>query len=484
MSAATGAGWYRELYLDGAWRPSTSAVTHRINDPATGKQVGSTALADTADLAAAVDAAERSEWSSMSPGRRGQILRRGADLIDERIDAIARRLTEEQGKPVPDSIKEVAFAARVFRYYAELGATVFGSLRPSDRVDMRSIVEYHPVGTVAAIVPWNYPVDLYAWKVAPALAAGCPVIAKPPQDACGAAGLVVQALADAGLPPGALADLPGEAELGQAMVTDPRIAAVTATASTATGQRIMAAAAPTLKRLVLELGGQSPFVVLADADIDEAAAAAVRRSFSNMGQICIAVNRVLVDRSVHARFVDAVVDRTRALQLGHPLDPGVEYGPVFNDGVRAKVQTHIDDAVARDARLLTGGGPSSELGSRFFAPTVLDDVSPDALMMTEETFGPALGILAADGVDELLAHANALPYGLAAYVYTGDLERGWAFASRVEAGGVGVNVNDVTELQAPFGGWKLSGFGSDLGPESLHQFLRPKHVRLRVRPLS
>lgn len=484
MTAVAIGGWHRELYLGGQWRPAATAATHRIDDPATGEQVGSTALAGRGDVEAAVEAAGTSQWPRRRPAERGRMLRRAADLIDDRVDEIARRLTEEQGKPLPDSRKEVLFAARVVRYYAELGESVFGSVRPSDRADVRSLVEYHEAGIVAAIVPWNYPVDLYAWKVAPALAAGCPVIAKPPQDACGAVGLVVQAFADAGLPPGALADLPGEAEVGEALVSHPRIAAVTATASTATGRRIMAAGAGTLKRLVLELGGQSPFVVLADADVDEAAAAAVRRSFSNMGQICIAVNRVLVDRSIHDRFVDAVVDRTRALRLGHPLDDGVEYGPVFNPSVRNKVERHIADAVDRRARLLVGGGPSTELGDRFFEPTVLDDVPSDALMMTEETFGPALGVLAADGDEELLAHANALPFGLAAYVYTGDLERGWAFASRVEAGGVGVNVNDVTELQAPFGGWKLSGFGSDLGPESLHQFLQPKHVRLRVRPLG
>ena len=473
----------RLLYIGGDWRPARDGATVAVSDPATGGAAGTTAVAGERDLDDAVVAAATSEWGEVAVDERAQILRRAGDLLDDRVDEIAVVLTREQGKPVPDSAKEIRFAAEVLRYYAEEGRRVWGTLRPSVRRDVKSIVSYAPLGPVAAIVPWNYPVDLYAWKVAPALAAGCPVVAKPPLDAPLATALVVQALADAGLPAGALADLPGPGDLGRALVSHPGIAAVTATASTATGQSIMAAAAPTLKRLSLELGGQTPFVVLDDADLEDAAAAAVRRSFSNMGQICIAVNRVLVAEPRHDEFVEAVTERTKALRIGNGLDDGIEYGPVFDATVVEKTLRHVRDAVERGARVTTGGDRLEALGDLYLAPAVLDAVPAGAAVMNEETFGPVLPVATGRTDTELLELVNALPYGLAAYVYSGDLERAWAFADRVEAGAVGINVNDVTELQAPFGGWKLSGGGRDLGPEGLQTFLQTKHVRARVRPL-
>jgi acyl-CoA reductase-like NAD-dependent aldehyde dehydrogenase len=475
----------RLLFLGGEWRAGRGGASVPVSEPATGGQAGTTAVAGDADLEDAVAAAAGPgrAWPAASGDERARVLRAAGDLIDERVDGIARVLTREQGKPLPDSAKEIRFAAEVFRYYAEEARRVWGTLRPSVRPDVKSMVTYAPLGTVAAIVPWNYPVDLYAWKVAPALAAGCPVIAKPPVDAPLAVSLVVQALADAGLPAGALADLPGDAELGRALVSHPGVAAVTATASTATGRAIMAAVAPTLKRLSLELGGQTPFVVLDDADVEEAAAAAVRRSFSNMGQICIAVNRVLVAEPRRAAFVEAVTERARSLRIGNGLDEGVEYGPVFDESVVEKTRRHVDDAVGRGARVTVGGRRLDQLGDLYLEPAVLDGVPPDAAVMNEETFGPVMPVAEARTDAELLRLVNALPYGLAAYVYSGDLERAWAFADRVEAGAVGINVNDVTELQAPFGGWKLSGGGRDLGPEGLRTFLQTKHIRARVRPL-
>jgi succinate-semialdehyde dehydrogenase/glutarate-semialdehyde dehydrogenase len=251
------------------------------------------------------------------------------------------------------------------------------------------------------------------------------------------------------------------------------------------GQAAAALAAPTLKRVALELGGQSPFIVLDDAELEDAAAAAVRRGFSNMGQICIAVNRVLVARSLHQEFVEAVAERTRALRLGDGLQPGVEYGPLFSRAVLERTEFHLADALYRGARLVTGGERPKGVpeGGVFFLPTVLDEVPPTALVMQEETFGPIIPVAAGGNDKELLEMANASPYGLAAYVYSRDLERAWAMADRLEAGSVGINVNDVTELQAPFGGWKLSGDGRDLGREGFFTYLRSRHVRARVRPL-
>jgi succinate-semialdehyde dehydrogenase / glutarate-semialdehyde dehydrogenase len=479
----------RRLYIDGAWVESMQGTRADVANPATGGSAGTSAIAGPDDLARAVEASRAGgrAWRAATPDERAAVLRRCGDLLDERVDALARILTAEQGKTLGDSAKEIRFAGEVFRYYAEEGRRVHGSLRVSQRRDVKSIVSHAPLGLVATIVPWNYPVDLYAWKVAPALAAGCTVIAKPPADAPLAIAELVQALHDAGLPAGALADLPGGAALGDAIVAHPAIMGIAATVSTQTGRRISAGAAPTLKRVALELGGQTPFIVLDDADIDEAAAAAVRRSFSNMGQICIAVNRVLVAESRRRELVEAIVERTRALRIGDPASADVEYGPVFDRAVLERTRSHVEDAVARGGQLAIGGsrlrGGALDAGL-FVAPAVLDQAPYDSLVMNEESFGPVLPIAGAGSDQELLEHVNALPYGLAAYVFSADLERAWAFADRIEAGAIGINVNDVTELQAPFGGWKLSGGGRDLGPEGLHTFLQTRHVRARVRPLA
>lgn len=477
----------RKLFIDGRWQDALAGDTAVIHDPATGEPVGTSSIAKAADVDAAVAAATRAfpAWAGMHPDKRAQIMHRAADLIAERIDLIADVLTREQGKPVPDSKKEIAFGIEVIRYYAEEGRRVHGSLRPASRADIRNIVTAHPVGVVGGIIPWNYPVDLYAWKVAPVLAAGCVLVAKPPHETPLAIGMVVQCFEQAGLPAGVLNDIPGTGpEVGAALSAHPGIRMITATASVPAGQAIMQAAAGNLKRLSLELGGQCPFVVLDDADPVEAAAAAARRSFSNMGQICISVNRILVSRGIHDRFVEALVEETRKIRLGHGIDPGVLYGPVLNESVRIRTKRHLDDAVARGARLLAGGSvPKGEPYDKgfFFQPALVDDVPDGALATTEETFGPLAAVRPVADDREAIRIANALPFGLAAYVFSGDLERGWAVAEQIEAGAVGVNVNDTSELQAPFGGWKMSGVGRELGPEGLHAFLEKKHIKLRLR---
>ncbi|RBP11381.1 succinate-semialdehyde dehydrogenase/glutarate-semialdehyde dehydrogenase [Roseiarcus fermentans] len=477
----------RELFIGGRWRPARQGRRALISDPATGDPVGSTAIADADDIADAVAEAKRAlpGWAATHPDERARILRRAADLIVERLDSMADLLTREQGKPIPDAVKEIRFGVEVIRYYAEEGRRIGGSIRASARSDARSLVVSAPVGVVGAITPWNYPVDIYAWKIGPALAAGCTMVVKPPPETPLAIALVVQCLAEAGLPAGVLNDLPGSgAEAGAALASHPDVRLVTATASTAAGQSIMRAAAATLKRVSLELGGQCPFVVLEDADVAEAAAAAARRSFSNMGQICIAVNRILVADRVHDAFLEALAVETGRMKLGHGVEPGVLYGPVLNEGVRSRTRRHIEDALAHGGRLIVGG--SSPKGAEydrgcFFNPTIVDGPDDSALVMTEESYGPLVGVRRFRDDAEGLALANALPYGLASYVYGRDLERAWAFAEKVESGAVGVNVNDTSELQAPFGGWKLSGLGRELGVEGLMAFRESKHIRLRLR---
>lgn len=472
----------RGLLVGGRWEAGTTIA--RVHNPATGQLVAHYAVATAQDVDRAASAAssDGATWGRMHPDRRSEILLRGANAIRQNVEEIARILTLEQGKPIPDSIKEILFGASVFEYYAEEGRRVHGSVRPNSSTETVSLVTHHPVGTVAGIVPWNYPVDLYAWKVAPALAAGCPVIVKPPEEAPLAIGMVSRLLTDAGLPPGTLSDLPGGAQVGQRLSTHPDIAMVTATCSTATGKAIMRAAADTLKRVSLELGGHCPLIVLPDADVELAAAAAARRSFSNMGQICIAVNRVIVHDEVADSFVAALERTVAGYDLGDPSAPGVAYGPCTTSAVVDQARRHIEDALQRGATLVTGGSPPD--GAQFarghyFRPTVLDHVTEDALVMQEETFGPVLAVHRAPTIADAIRTANGTDYGLAAYVYGEDLGVAMAVAEQLDAGGVGVNVNDVSELQAPFGGWKQSGIGRELGPEGLLAYLETKHTKIR-----
>jgi len=477
----------RRLCIGGEWLPAASGETVEVHDPATGELVGTSSIGSAEDIDRAVEAARAGylRWSAMTADARADIMLRAAQLIDERIDAIAELLTREQGKPVPDSRKEIAFGAQVIRYYAEQGRRVEGSIRASARKDIRSMVTWEPLGVVGAIVPWNYPVDLYAWKIGPTLAAGNAVIVKPPVETPLAVAEFVRCFIDAGLPEGVLTDIPGALSAGARLSSHPGIAAITATASTATGQAIMRSAADTMKRVTLELGGHSPFIVLDDADIATAAAAAARRSFSNAGQICIAVNRILVAESVADEFTEAVTAEARAIRLGHGIDPAVTGGPVTTPAVIAKAQAHIEQALSAGAELRSGGR-RAEVGSElrpelFFEPTVLDRVPADALVMREETFGPVVAVHRFEAGADVAELANRGDYGLAAYVYGGDLDNAWGIAERLHAGGVGVNVNDVSELQAPFGGWKMSGFGRELGPEGMQGMMQQRHIRLHRR---
>ena len=477
------------LFYGGDFHAPSSDEWHVIHDPADSSRVGRCALANDADIDRAVSHAlkAKSAWANTHADDRAAILHRAADRVEARTDEIAVVLTREQGKPLCDSRKEIGFGVQVIRYYAEEGRRRFGSLRPSSLPNVKNVVSYFPVGVVGAIVPWNYPVDLYCWKVAPALAAGCPVVVKPPPETPFAIATVVECFVEAGVPDGVLANLPGTGpEAGAALAMHPDVACISATASVAAGQDIMRNAAGNLKRVSLELGGHAPFIVLPDADIEAAAKAAMRRSFSNMGQICITVNRILTHSDAHELFVDALVEETRKIELAPGLDPGTLYGPVTTQAVIERSQRHIDDAAARGAEVLTGGGPAVtgrlEKGL-FFQPTLLDGTSLDSLPMKEETYGPVAAIRQCGSLDELLSVSNSLRFGLAAYVYSEDLERAWAFADRLEFGAVGINVSDTSELQAPFGGWKLSGFGRELGPEGLETFLEPKHIKMRVNPL-
>lgn len=480
----------RGFFIAGKWQKFPDAERFAITEPATGEPVGTTLLAGERHVDLAVEAAREAapEMAAMRPAERAAVLERAAALMLERAQEMAVLLTREQGKPVADNLKEIQFGAAVLRYYAGEAVRIGGSLRPAMAADIRNLVTSHPVGVTAAIVPWNYPVDLYCWKAGPAIAAGCPLVVKSPHETPFAVGLFAECLHEAGLPEGAIADLPGLGPVaGAALARHPHVRMITATASIAAGQDIMRNAAVNMKKVSLELGGHAPFIVLADADVEEAARAAHRRSFSNMGQICITVNRILVAREIHHDFAECLRALTEETEIGNGLEEGVAYGPVLNPSVIARVEAHKDDALAKGGTLLSGGYAPRDGALKhghFYRPTLVDNAPLNSKPMCEETYGPLAAIASYDTIGEMLEMANGLEYGLAAYLYGRDLERLWAISEKLEFGAVGINVNDTSELQAPFGGWKMSGVGRELGPEGLDAFLETKHTKIRVRGIG
>ncbi|MDD1723076.1 MAG: NAD-dependent succinate-semialdehyde dehydrogenase [Methanothrix sp.] len=453
-----------------------------IYNPANQEAVAQVAVGTRQDAQLALQAARRAFplWSGTSSQKRAEILHEAAARVRERAEEIARLLTLEQGKPLKFARAEVLSSADVLDYYAEEGKRNYGQWMAGPH--SRSIVLRQPIGVAALITPWNYPVDLLAWKVAPCLAAGCTFVAKPPSKAPLAATEFVRAVSQAGLPAGAANVVHGPGgEVGAELVDNPISGKIAFTGETATGRSIMAAAAAHIKRVSLELGGQSPFIVCADADIKAAAASAAQRAFSNMGQICISVNRIYVADEVAEAFTDELVRAAQRLKIGNGLDSDVDLGPMFSREQRDKTQEHVADALERGAELLCGGRePEGEAYERgyFFLPTVLCRADHKMKVMREETFGPVAPVMKFRGLEEALSLANDSPYGLAAYLFTSELKTALRMAEGLEAGGIGVNVNNVVDLQAPFGGWKESGLGRELGRWGLEAYMETKHIRL------
>lgn len=473
-----------KMLIDGEVVESASGSGARIINPATGEAVAEVALGGRLEAELALEAAARAfpGWAEREPRVRGALLRRGAEAVREKIEEIALLLTMEQGKPLAYARREVAGSAEALEYYAEEGARIIGEVVPSSSRRSRSLVIRQPLGVAAIISPWNYPVDLLAWKLAPALAAGCTVVAKPSSRAPLAATRFVMAVAGAGLPAGVLNLVNGSGrEVGRELVESPIPRKVSFTGETDTGKEIMAKAAKTVKRLSLELGGHAPAIVCDDADIDGAAEACVQRAFSNMGQICISVNRIYVQEAVAEEFAGKVVERTERLRIGSGLDPDVDLGPIFSEEQREKTEAHIADAREKGARVLCGGRrPEGEKFRRgfFFLPTVLDRMDTSMRMMREETFGPVAPMMSFSADEEALRLANDSRYGLAAYVFTADMTRALWFAERLEAGSVGVNTTSPIVPGAPFGGWKESGLGRERSRSALFEYMEEKHIRI------
>ncbi|MCX6594189.1 MAG: NAD-dependent succinate-semialdehyde dehydrogenase [Acidobacteria bacterium] len=466
------------LYLNGEW--VTTATTRPVLNPATGEVAGQMSMADRPRVAQALDDAHRASpaWRALPAKARGQYLHRIADQLEQRTDEIARLITLENGKPIAQSQGEIAISVDHLRWFAEEARRAYGRVVPQQVDGKRHLVLKSPIGVVGAISPWNFPLMLAVRKVAPALAAGCPVVLKPAAQTPLCAVAFAECVHAAGLPPGVFQlILAPAAEVGAEFLANPKCRKITFTGSTEVGRLLIAGAAETVKPLSLELGGQAPVLVFDDADLSRAVEGVVAAKFRNTGQSCIAANRIYVQAGIYERFVAALVERIGQLKMGNGLEPGVDIGPLIDQAGLDKAAAHVRDAVAQGARLLIGGEPRSGLGF-FMPPTVLADVPATALCMLEETFAPVAAVARFATEAEGIALANGSIFGLSAYVFTESLDRALRVVEQLEAGTVGLNDGVPTTSNCPFGGVKQSGWGRELGSEGLEAFLETKHVSI------
>ena len=465
--------------IAGRWSAALDARTFEVRDPASGELLAEIPDSGAADARAAVEAAAAAlpAWREKTASERARILKRWHALIVERAEALAWLMTLEQGKPLRESRAEIAFGAGHVEWFAEEARRAYGDVIPETQRGRKMLVVKEPIGIVAAITPWNFPMAMLARKAAPALAAGCTVVAKPAEDAP-LSSLALAALAEeAGVPPGVLnvvaASRARAAEVVDAWLEDFRVRKLTFTGSTAVGKHLARECAATLKKASLELGGNAPFIVFADADLEAAAQGLMAAKFRNAGQTCICPNRVFVHASILDRFTQLLTSKVNALRVGPGSDESSDIGPLINERAVAKVEEHLADAVSKGGRVLAGG---ARLRGNFFQPTVVARVDPAMRLFNEETFGPVVPLATFDTEAEVVALANATPSGLAAYFYTRDASRIWRVGASLEAGLVGINDFALSSEVAPFGGVKASGYGREGSKYGLDEYLQTKFV--------
>ena len=469
------------MLINGQWLPAESGKQFNVTNPANGDLVDRVRDGGESEAIAAIDAAEAAfpAWSGMTAFARAEILRRAYDLMVERKESLATIMTTEQGKPLKAARVECQYAADFLLWFSEEAKRVYGDILPSPRKDQRFLVLRQPVGIVAAITPWNYPVSMLTRKIAPALAAGCTVVLKPAEATPLCAIETFKLLQEAGVPDGVINLVTGEnpAPIGEVFVTDPRVRKITFTGSTAVGKRLAARAGENMKRISLELGGHAPFIVCEDADPIHAAKGAAAVKFLNTGQACISPNRIYVHQNAIEPFTGELVKRVGRLKAGNGLEEGIGIGPLVNEKAVEKVARQVGDAVDKGAALLHGGTRLTADGldkGSYFAPTVLSDVNSEMLIYREETFGPVAAIVPYDDDDDVIQMANDTNYGLAAYVYTTQLARAMRLFESLNFGIVGINDINPTAAAAPFGGVKESGLGREGGREGIEEYLDVK----------
>ncbi|MCE8037093.1 NAD-dependent succinate-semialdehyde dehydrogenase [Halomonas sp. MCCC 1A11062] len=466
-----------KAFIGGQWRDAERRFD--VTNPANGETLASVPDLSADDARDAVAAAEAAwpAWRRQTAKQRAALLRAWFDAIMTHQESLARMMTLEQGKPLAESRGEVAYGASFVEFYAEQAKRMAGETLPSHGADKRILVFREPIGVVAAITPWNFPLAMITRKCAPALAAGCPVVIKP-AEATPLTALALARLAEqVGFPAGVLNVVTASrpAEIGEVLTTDPRVRKVSFTGSTAVGKRLLAQCAGTVKKASMELGGNAPFIVFDDADLDAAVEGAVASKYRNSGQTCVCTNRLLVQSGVYDAFVEKLAARVAQLQVGNGLDEGVVQGPLINQAAVDKVQSHIADALAKGARLVCGGEPHA-LGGTFFQPTVVADVTDEMRVAREETFGPLAPVFRFDSDEQAIAMANATEFGLAAYFYARDYRRIWHVMEGLEYGMVAVNEGILSTELAPFGGVKESGLGREGSHHGLDEFTELKYV--------
>jgi succinate-semialdehyde dehydrogenase/glutarate-semialdehyde dehydrogenase len=475
------------LYIAGAWGPASAGIKYPVSDPATGELVGYAADGGAEDARRAVAAAAAAfpGWAALTARERSSFLLKLHGLMRAKRDELARLISLEMGKPFGEAKGEIAYALQFIEWYAEEAKRAYGETIPGTFANQRVLVLRRPVGPVAAITPWNFPVAMVARKIAPALAAGCTVVLKPAEQTPLTAATIVELCHEAGIPAGVinLVTTSNPAPVGEVLLAEERIRKIAFTGSTAVGKALMKGAADGLKRVSLELGGHAPFLIFPDADLEKAAKDAALAKFQNGGQACVAVNRLYVHADVAERFTELFVSRVKRLRVGAGLAEGTMVGPLVDADAVAKVEAQVQDALQQGARLACGGGRLTDgdyARGHFFAPTVLTGVTPAMRIAQEETFGPAVPILTFDADEEVLAAANESRYGLAAYLYTRDVGRIFRFSEELEYGLIGVNEPFPGVAQAPFGGVKESGIGREGGHHGLAEFLEVKTVAIQI----
>jgi succinate-semialdehyde dehydrogenase/glutarate-semialdehyde dehydrogenase len=470
----------QQAYVAGAWVNADTGGTVAVINPATGEQLGTVPMCGTAETERAIKAADvaQRKWAQVPAKERSAILRKLNDLMLANTDDLALIMTSEQGKPLAEAKGEIAYAASFIEWFAEEARRIYGDTIPATSGDKRILAIKQPVGTTAAITPWNFPTAMLTRKAGPALAAGCSMVVKPATQTPFSALAFAELAERAGVPKGLLSVLTGSAsQIGGEMTRNPLIRKLTFTGSTEVGRTLMRQSADTIKKLSLELGGNAPFIVFDDADIDAAVDGAMVSKYRNTGQTCVCANRLYVQRPVLQAFTDKLVAKVKALKVGNGLDAGVTQGPLIDAKAVAKIEEHIADARAKGGEVLTGGKRHA-LGGLFFEPTVVGGATADMLFATEETFGPLAPIFAFDTEDEVIALANDSEFGLAAYFYSRDIGRVMRVAERIESGIVGVNTGLISTAEAPFGGVKQSGLGREGSKYGLDDFLEVKYICL------
>ncbi|CBJ39627.1 succinate-semialdehyde dehydrogenase I, NADP-dependent [Ralstonia solanacearum CMR15] len=473
--------WRTQAFLAGAWADADDGGTRDVTDPATGRVIGTVPAMGAAETRRAIEAAQAAQraWRKVTARERAKILRKLADLMLEHQQNLARILTAEQGKPLPEATGEIAYAASFIEWFAEEARRVYGDTIPAPQGDRRIVVNKEPIGVTAAITPWNFPIAMMTRKVGPALAAGCAMVVKPALETPYSALAFAELAARAGVPAGLLSIVTGDAQgIGGELTANPVVRKLSFTGSTAVGRLLMRQCADDVKKLSLELGGNAPFIVFDDADLDAAVEGAMVAKYRNAGQTCVCANRFYVQRGIYDAFAARLSEAVRALRVGNGTEPGVQQGPLIHQRAMDKVRAHVDDAVAGGARVLVGGKPHalSAQGGAFFEPTVIVDARPGMLVAHEETFGPLAALIPFDTEDEAVAAANDTEFGLAAYFYTRDLGRAWRVSEALESGMVGVNTGLISTAEAPFGGVKQSGLGREGSKYGIDEYLEIKYV--------